>query len=138
MIDHVEELEDHVAPAPRGKATGNVVAFVLIVAALCLGWKYLRPSSAFASGDWLTDWDQAVEKSQSTGKPALVLFTADWCPSCRQFESSTLHDSSVRQFLSENYTLVVIDLTKQDGPNMERARDFGVSSIPTLIVYDKS
>jgi thiol:disulfide interchange protein DsbD len=137
MIDHVEELADHTPPRPRGKAIGNAVMFVLVVALLLTGWRYLRPSSVLAGGQWMTDWDAAVEQSRATGRPALVLFTADWCPACRQFETDTLSDTAVQQHLSENYTLVVVDLSDQSGENLDRARECRVNGIPTLIRYDR-
>jgi thiol:disulfide interchange protein DsbD len=135
-MDHIEELEDHQTPAARGRPLANTICFILVAAALVAGWRYLRPASALASGDWLTDWDQAVEKSRATGKPALVLFTADWCPACRQFETQTLSDEQVQKYLRQNYTLVVVDLSDRNGPNAIRAQEFGVRGIPMLIVYD--
>jgi thiol:disulfide interchange protein len=135
-MEHVEILEDQTPDEPRGRPTA-AIAVIAIVIALLGAWHYLRPSHALANGEWISDWHQAVEKSQATGKPALVLFTADWCPSCRQFESSTLSDSAVKKHLADNYTLVVVDLTKQEGPNLDRARECGVTGIPTIIRYGR-
>jgi thiol:disulfide interchange protein DsbD len=135
-MEHVEILEDHEPVPARGRPTAAIAAITLAIILLAV-WHYFRPSHALAGGEWMTDWDQAVEKSQASGKPALVLFTADWCPACRQFESSTLSDSAVRKHLSDNFTLVVIDLTKQEGPNLERARECGVTGIPTIIRYGR-
>jgi thiol:disulfide interchange protein DsbD len=137
MMGHVEELEEHAPAEPRGKATGNAVAFVLVAVLLLAGWRYLRPSSALAKNGWLTDWDAAVEQSRATGKPALVLFTADWCPACRSFERDTLGNEAVQKFLTTNHTLVVVDLSKQSGPSNDRARECRVSAIPTIIRYDR-
>jgi len=94
--------------------------------------------SALASGGWVDNWDSAVQQAKTSGKPALVLFTADWCPACRQFESETLTDPQVKQYLKDNHTLVVVDLTDRTGPNTNRAREFSVQAIPTLILFDVS
>lgn len=111
----------------------------LVVLALVAGGWFLwgqRPGHSFAGGGWLTDWDAAVEQSKASGKPALVLFTADWCPACKRFEADALAREDVREHLRANYTLLVMDLSDRSGPNAEQAGRCGVRSIPTLIRYD--
>src|SRR4051812_38909214 len=105
--------------AAKGPLTGGVMKVGLLVVVLlaagvwAFGWNR-GPSGAFAR--WMTDWDKAVERSKTSGKPAVVLFTADWCPSCRAFEADALSRGDVKKYLGENHTLLVIDLTSQGGP----------------------
>ncbi|HVT89718.1 MAG TPA: thioredoxin fold domain-containing protein [Tepidisphaeraceae bacterium] len=137
-MQHFESLEDYgIAPANRSPAA-RYLALLIVACIAIAGWRYLGPQSAMAGAGWSSDWDAAVQRSKSSGKPALVLFTADWCPACRQFESETLANTKVQQYLRENYTLVAVDLSDRTGPNVDRAREFNVSAIPTLIVYDRS
>jgi thiol:disulfide interchange protein len=138
-MEHIETLEDYSVPPSNRSTTAKLIALAVFVCAVAVAWRFLGgPRSALAGQGWNSDWDDAVLQSNSTGKPALVLFTADWCPACRQFESEVLTDSQVKQYLRENYTLVLVDLSDRTGPNNGRARDFGVKAVPTLILYDRA
>ena len=110
--------------------------FLIVLAVTC--WQFSGPKDALASAGWSNNWEAAIAQSRTSGKPALVLFTADWCPACKQFESEALTQNDVKKYLRENYTLITVDLSDRNGPNNSRARDYGVRIIPTLILYDKS
>ena len=133
---HFEPDEFHEAAGP-GKFVQRLVIGLVVLGAI-VAYRYAGPSHALASNGWIADWNQAVEASRSSGKPALVLFTADWCGACRQLESETLRDQRVKDYLAANYTLAVVDLSDRSGANNERAAKFGIRSIPTLVVYNKS
>jgi thiol:disulfide interchange protein len=143
MIETLENERggDEVANEPTFRAR-NPWPRVLVVLALagCVfaGWKYLGPKHALAQAGWIYDWDAAVEQSRRSGKPALVLFTADWCPPCKTFKSQVLSDADVQSYLRDNYTLVVVDVTERTGPNARRASEFNVRGIPALILYNES
>ncbi|MHC4102836.1 MAG: thioredoxin family protein [Planctomycetota bacterium] len=49
------------------------------------GWKKWGPSAVVAGprGKWLHDLDEGLAAGAASGKPVLVLYTADWCPPCR-------------------------------------------------------
>lgn len=57
----------------------------------------------------------------------VVLFTAQWCPFCREF--APLFDSAREE---NGVTKAVADLTDQDNPLWEI---FEVSVVPTLVVF---
>src|SRR4051794_1432571 len=85
-------------PASAGQSMPFMkrVGLAALGVAMFLGYHHFNgPSSAMAG--WGGNWDTAVAQSRSTGKPAVVLFTADWCPACRQFESETLSRADVKQ-----------------------------------------
>ena len=133
VVDAANESESPArSPLPR------IVVVLALAACVFAGWKYLGPKNALAQAGWMYDWDAAVEQSKRTGKPALVLFTADWCPPCRTFKSQVLTDGEVQTHLRENYTLVVVDVTERTGPNARRAAEFNVRAIPALILYNES
>ena len=128
--------DDGISDVLKSTHTGKLFLLVLLIAVAVMCWHLGGPKDALASSGWSSDWNAAVAQSQSTGKPALVLFTADWCPACKQLESQVLTDSKVKQYLQDHYTLVTVDLSDPDGPNNDRARSFGVHLLPTLILYN--
>jgi thiol:disulfide interchange protein len=132
-----EKTEDAADDAPETKSnawTRKLFVMGIVIVGVLAFKQFHQPSGLQAAG-WVSDWEQAIAQSRATGKPALVLFTADWCPSCRQFESEVLSRSDVRERLERDYTLVTVDLTERGGPNSARAASYGVQSIPTLIRY---
>ncbi len=119
---------------PKTKSI-NVTWLVVLLVATGLGlagWKVLGSSS----DGWLHDLDAGIDAAAASGKPMLVLYTADWCPPCRELKRDVLSDPDVDDFLSENYVRVKIDLTDRYGPNATIASENGVRGIPTVIVYD--
>ena len=112
----------------------------VIVAAVMIGWFAHRPGPTLSLAEeatWSQSWNESVRHSRSSGKPALVLFTADWCPDCRDFESRTLSRPDVRDYMESRHTSILVDLTSGDSPNQALARQYGVRAIPTLVLYDK-
>jgi thiol:disulfide interchange protein len=111
--------------------------FLLVLAALaCLiGWRAFHPPSTFAAEGIDADWDASVRLSRFLHQPAVVLYTADWCPACQALHASALSDPAVREELSK-HTFVTVDLTQQAPTAVAHCRAAGVSGIPTLIRYD--
>jgi thiol:disulfide interchange protein DsbD len=141
-----KKMDEQINPEPHGddgisnvlksNHVGKLFLLVMLIALAIMCLRLSGPKDALASSGWSNDWNTAVAQSKSTGKPALVLFTANWCPACKQLESQVLTDPKVKQYLQDNYTLVTVDLSDRNGPNNDRARDFGIHVIPTLILYN--
>jgi thiol:disulfide interchange protein len=121
-----------------GSATRYIVAALLVVAAIAYFMYRPGPTLTFAAEDaaWSKSWNDSVRRSQSTRKPALVLYTADWCPACRWFESNVLVRGDVRSYMESRYTPIMVDLTRPDSPNQAFARQYKIDVIPTLVLYN--
>jgi thiol:disulfide interchange protein len=113
----------------------RLTCFALGLVACLLGWRWMHPSTVFAT-DGDPTWDSAVEQSRGSGQPAVVLFTADWCPPCRYLHANVLSRDDVESELRGHYTFVTVDLTNPTPATQARASKFGVSAIPTLIRYN--
>ncbi len=120
------------APATKSINLRWLIVLLAVTGLGLAGWKVLGSSS----GGWLHDLDAGVDASEASGKPMFVLYTADWCPPCRDLKRDVLSDPIVDGFLSENYVRVKIDLTERGGPNARTASEYGVTGIPTMILYD--
>ncbi len=86
---------------------------------------------------WSSDIDAAIARAGEVGRPIFVLFTADWCGSCKQFDSEVLQNAAVQNRLDQ-FVLLRMDLTDGGGATGIAARKLGVRAIPTLLVFDSS
>ena len=69
-------------------------------------------------------------------RPILVDFTADWCPTCKVLESTTLGDSNVAAWQKRyNAALFRVDLTRKNPEGEALLRAVGSISIPVLAVF---
>ncbi len=81
----------------------------------------------FAKGYTL---DQANEISAQTGKPVLVLATADWCAPCQKLKRGTLTDPQVAAWIGEHTVPVYLE----EGTNRDEIASLGVRAYPTTML----
>jgi len=74
--------------------------------------------------------EQATLQSETTGKPMLVLVTADWCPPCQALKKGALSNEKVTNWVKDNMVPVYLE----DGANSEQIRMLPVRSFPTTFV----
>ncbi|MCC6679027.1 MAG: thioredoxin family protein [Phycisphaerales bacterium] len=72
--------------------------------------------------------EQAIERSTASGKPVMVLATADWCGPCQRFKRGPLSDPVVARYIGEHFEAVYMDVDEQG----ELASKLGVESIPAV------
>ena len=69
----------------------------------------------------------------SSGKRALVMFYADWCPFCQRFKP--IFESAITtKPASSGYKFYESKVNDDDNPLWDR---FSISAVPTLIAFDK-
>ena len=125
-------IED-VAPDPKKSGLPAFFVFFIIGVSCLLIWLVFSPSGANAA--WYDSIDEGAMQAELVRKPMLVLYTADWCPPCKMLKKQTFPDNKVAKYLKENYILIKIDLTDRQSPNQAIAREYDVSSIPTMFIY---
>lgn len=71
-------------------------------------------------------------------EPLLLEFTADWCPSCKALEHTTLNDKRMAS-LRGKYKLrtIKVDLTRNAEPGKELLRALDSTSIPVIALFPK-
>ncbi len=83
--------------------------------------------------NWVRNFDQALKKAKSSGKPIMIDFYTDWCGWCTKLDKDTFSDKRIRN-LSTNFVCVKIDADK----NKSLTQKYGVSGYPTTVFLDSS
>ncbi len=120
-------------PRHHGSSLVTVILLLLFIGGGWAVWKLANRPPVMEG--WLHDMDAGIQASESSDKPMLVLFTADWCPPCQSLKKNVLTDAEVAGYLRQEYVTVAIDLTQRGGPNSSIASDFGVRYIPTMFIF---
>ncbi len=103
--------------------------------ALCLALGYWASTPPERSAHWV-NFEQN-DFSERFGREAmLVEFTADWCPSCKVLEQTTLTPSNLNRW-QEKYglTFIKVDLTSPDKDADNFLRALGSRSIPLAAIF---
>lgn len=79
------------------------------------------------------DFDAARDIAAREGKMVFIDFYADWCPPCRTLSDEYFPMPEYQSFFSG-----VVPLKVNVDNMQELAQQFGVSSIPTLVLTDAS
>jgi len=85
---------------------------------------------------WGHDWDAAVAEAGETGRPILVLATADWCPPCRDLKRGPLQRDAVVAAIAAGFIPVKADVTDDNAPGYGLAQRFDVKYLPTMLIVD--
>lgn len=82
---------------------------------------------------WLKSLDEAKQAAQAQHKPILVDFFATWCGPCKMMDEETWPQPSIVAAAGK-YVPVRLDVDL----NQEVATQFGVDSIPTVVLLDST
>jgi thiol:disulfide interchange protein len=112
----------------------------LIGALVLLGgiafYRFEHPRTAFVPDGGDAGWDDTARMCRESNQPAVVLFTANWCPVCQALHNDVLSREDVIDELDHHYCFYVVDLTDPPPGVRDRARRFKVDAVPTMIRYD--
>ncbi len=76
-----------------------------------------------------------LEKNR--GKKILLDFAADWCTSCKEFDTITFADAKVKAKMNE-FVLIRADVTANGKQEKALSQKYGVFGPPAIIFFDKN
>ena len=119
----------------RGSITRRMFLGTFSVGAifLCAFWAFL-PAQAE-----IVPWTAFSEKTfnENLGKKPMILeFTADWCPTCKVLERTTLSAPNLLPIIEQySLTAIKVDMTKKNEAQEALLKSLNSASIPLLAVF---
>jgi thiol:disulfide interchange protein DsbD len=85
---------------------------------------------------WAPYSEAAVADALALGRPAFVVFTADWCITCKVNEKTVLERAAIREaFAASGHALFKADWTRRDDRIRSKLSEFGRAGVPLYLVY---
>lgn len=130
-----------------GRASAAAIAVLAFASINLIDFERTAQAAALAAGDgeeaaipddgFAPYSDAAVQAALARGLPAFVVFTADWCLTCKVNEKTVLDRPAVREALARGgYALFVADWTRRDDSIRAKLAEFGRAGVPLYLVYD--
>ena len=80
----------------------------------------------------------ALEKQLTDNKqPIMLVFHADWCISCKQFEEDVLANPTVKEAI-KGFKLINADITPFNEDNQVLMKKFGIIGPPAVLFFNKN
>lgn len=114
---------------------------ILLAAAALIAAAFIMPALAashdFPEGSpkFLTDYKAAMEQSKKDGKPAILVFSAPWCPPCQAMKKSVYPSKEVAA-LHDKFVWAYLDV--DEDVNSKAAQKYAVQGIPHIQFVDPS
>ncbi len=83
----------------------------------------------------LAEVREAITQAEAVEKPAILIFYADWCISCKELENFTFANSSVQQAMND-FSVFEADVTIPDANSEEMLKQFGLFGPPAILFFD--
>jgi len=81
-------------------------------------------------------FSEAIKMAKSENKGVFLDFYTVWCGSCKSFDKYVFSDSTVQQYIKDNFIFMSVDAEKGEGIQLKK--DFEIKAYPTLIIANSN
>ena len=82
----------------------------------------------------LVEVNKAIAHANALSKPAVLIFYADWCISCKELETFTFSDPEVQQAMYD-FSVFEADVTVPDSNSEDLLKKFGLFGPPAILFF---
>ncbi|HEX8408238.1 MAG TPA: thioredoxin family protein [Thermoanaerobaculia bacterium] len=120
----------------------SLPVILFVIAAALLAARFIAQYRTGDGVQWMSV-EQGLQLAQTSNKPILLDFTADWCAPCHQLDKEVFQDAKLAKTINERFIPIrVVDRQQEEGRNSDDVgalqRQFGVRAFPTVVIADKS
>jgi len=123
----------HLVAGRLRQIIARVTAVAVVLLAVWWGSYAIRTDTTWEP------FDPQIFSELLGNEPMLLEFTADWCPSCKVLEYTTLNETRMADLRRRyNVRTIRVDLTRDEGAGrygMELLKALGSTSIPVLALF---
>jgi thiol:disulfide interchange protein DsbD len=123
----------HLRASPLRRIIARVAAALVVLFAVWWGSYAIRTDATWEA------FDPQIFTELLGKEPMLLEFTADWCPSCKVLEYTTLNQTRMADLRRRyNVRTIRVDLTRDEGAGRygkELLKALGSTSIPVLALF---
>ncbi len=101
----------------------NIVLIILLVLMVLMFQTMNREANWNIDGIEWHSYEEGARQALASGKPALMVFHADWCGYCKQY-SRLFFDEKVAA-LSKDFVMIIVDIDQAAEINQRYAPDGG-------------
>lgn len=96
---------------------------------------------AVSDGEWVTNWDVAVNLAKTENKVVMANFTgSDWCGYCHQLEGDVFSKGEFKEWADKNVVLLKLDYPRakvqpgwEQKQNKALSDKYGIQGFPTIL-----
>lgn len=104
-----------------------IVLTTLLLAILCR--PLLAADAPAGSPNFIHSYNDALAEAKKTGKPALLIFSASWCPPCQAMKRDVYPSAAVKPF-HDKFVWAYLDADAKE--NEKPMTEFRISGIPFI------
>ncbi|OGT46083.1 MAG: hypothetical protein A3E82_08175 [Gammaproteobacteria bacterium RIFCSPHIGHO2_12_FULL_38_11] len=122
----------------------NIIKYILgilllVIAAMMIQrtlphFKKSTSALPFQAVHSVADITTAIDTASTENKPVMLDFAANWCIACKEFDSLTFSNPSVKRKLAD-FILLRADVTDNSVENQIIEKNYGVVAPPTILFF---
>lgn len=124
---------------PLSTALKSVILIAAVAGIAYLGnlkyQSHLGQKAIESTGLTVLALDEALARSETSGKPVLANLSAIWCPSCRRLDAEALSDEAVVQRIQSDYHYARVEYDSDEGKAFMKR--YQLPGFPHLIVLNE-